>query len=250
MKTKKFLAFSCLHMPFHDVGAVEFLFQQIKKHKPDVIVNLGDSHEADASSRFPSEETHNLEHEFKIHNEFCQRLLDSRPEAKFVFMEGNHDLAIRDQHRINKKVRSLCDYRKHEPALKHFKFFPYEHSRKAVFRLGQVSFMHGVKCGNNAGKYHSIRYGKPYGLMVDGHTHSILPVSQVYASPKLPLPYWHANAGTLRDMNPHYMLRNDKGSWGQGVVVGEAQELKSPRESRCWEAETLVYKMADEELYS
>lgn len=248
--TKKFLAFSCTHHPLHDEDAIEFLFKQIKEHKPDVLVHLGDGLEADAASKWGSEYPFVLEDEFNQHNEFLGRLIDATPNAKRVFIEGNHEHNIRDEQRIDKKLRSLCDYRKHQPNLKHFKFIARNNSNKGIFRLGQVTFSHGFEASQNAGKFESVLLGKPYGLYVFGHTHRPEHVTQVELTKGVPLPYWYANAGCLRNMDCNYMKQKRKHAWGQGVVVGEAMELKSPRERKCWDAETIIFKRYNEELYS
>ena len=96
----------------------------------------------------------------------------------------------------------------------------------------------------------AVLLGKPYGLTVSGHTHRSLPVTRVELTKGVPLPFHYANAGTLRTMQCDYMNRKRQFAWSSAVVVGEAQELKSPRESRCWSAETRIFKMYDEELYS
>lgn len=249
MKTKKFLAFSCTHHPLHDPEAIEWLFKQIKDFKPEVLVNLGDGLEADAASRFPSEHSFTLEEEYDSHNAFLQRLVDATPNAKRVYMEGNHCLNIREEDRISKKVRSLCDYRKHQPALKEFKWYPYDYSKKGIFRLGQITFFHGFEAGQSSGRMQAVLLGKPHGLTVSGHTHRPEHVTRVELTKGVPLPYWYANTGTLRTMECNFMKRKRSHSWGQAVVVGEAQVTQSPREKRCWDAETRVFRMADDEIY-
>lgn len=243
-KIKKFVAFSCPHFPYADDNAIDFLFAQIQDHKPDVIVHMGDGHDATAASRWGDEGGVSLLEECRMHEEFLFRLVDSSPESEFVFMEGNHDNNIRAEGRISKGVREMCDYRSYEPSLKEFKFFPYEYRRENTYKLGQVTFAHGFEHGINSNRNQAVRLGVPYGLFINGHTHRPQDVEQAYAG-GLYIPYWSANAGTLRDMNVGYMERKSREHWGQAVVIGEAADIKSPRLSCNWDAETKVHKWFD-----
>jgi hypothetical protein len=58
-----------------------------------------------------------------------------------------------------------------------------------------------------------------------------------------PLRYWYANAGTLAQLDREYMRRKRQTMWGQGCVVGEAADLKSPRCARAWDAHTEIFRM-------
>jgi predicted phosphodiesterase len=243
-----FLAFSCPHCPLEDKEAVDWLVQEIAGRKPSVVVHLGDGHEADSASRWPSEYDWPLSEEFKAHNEFLRRVREAQPSARRVFLPGNHDANLQAINRIDKKLRDLCDYRIHEDELKHWEQpcdYVYDRHR-GVFRLGQVTFGHGYEAAANADEVQSITLGSPYGLWVGGHTHRPLPVTQARKTQQIPLPYWYANAGTLRDIwDVDYMTRKRRHLWGQAIVVGDVVVTKSPRMSRQWDAETVVRTMFD-----
>lgn len=243
-----FLAFSCPHCPLEDKDAIDWLIEEIGTRQPNVIVHLGDGHEADSASRWPSEYDWPLAEEFKAHNALLQRIREAHPKARRVFLEGNHDANLLAVNRIDKKLRSLCDFRDHEPELANWEQpASYVYDRyKGVFRLGQVTFGHGYEAGPAADEIQSITLGAPYGLWVGGHTHRPLPVAQAKRTAQIPLPYWYANAGTLRDIwDCDYMTRKRRHLWGQGIVVGETAITKSPRMSRNWNAETIVRVMFD-----
>jgi predicted phosphodiesterase len=245
-----FLAFSCPHCPLIDTEARDWLLGQIADRKPDWLIHLGDGHEADSASKFRSEYDWELEDEFASHNELLSALRGAHPPARRVFLPGNHDdnrLAI---NRIDKRLRGLCDYRKHEPELAHWlqpAEYVYDKDR-GVFRLGQVTFAHGYETHATSDAYHSILLGIPFGLYVGGHTHRPAPVLQVQKTAAVPLPYWYSNAGTIREIqNIPWMNRNRRHGWGQALVHGEAQTWRyqnvSMPTSPCWEAETVVFRM-------
>jgi predicted phosphodiesterase len=255
--SSRFLAFSCTHAPLTDEGAFQWVLSQIHDKKPDVVIHLGDGLEADSASRWPSEAKWTLTEEFEAFNSQLERIREAHRDASgvanLVYIEGNHDANLLAINRIDKKLRDLCDYRspKNVPELRHWDTTTrYVYDRRVgVYKIGQVSFTHGFEVGNNAGAIQSTQLGDPYGLLVFGHTHRPTPVKRVMLTPQAPLPYWCVNAGTLRDMDSAtYMERKRRFMWGQAIVHGEAMITKSPRMSRNWEAETLVYRMFDGEM--
>jgi len=221
------------------------LHQQIEDVKPDYVIHLGDLFEADGASRFPSENPWDLKTEFDAGERMLAGIREvGGPECNYVFLEGNHDLAIRDQNRIDPSLRRLCDYRL-LPEMQNWTFgAEYLYCRKrGVYRLGQVVFSHGYEANASAGKHEAVYLANEYGLYVHGHLHRPSPVQQVMMSNTRPLRFWYANAGTLGNMDREYMRRKRKQMWGQACVVGECLLTKSPRVNRCWTAETRIFRM-------
>lgn len=246
---KKFIGFSCTHFPLQDDKAINWLGENIEMEKPDVIVHLGDGHEADAPSRWPSEYLHTLLDEFRQHNKFLKYLRQIAPNARKVFLPGNHEENITGANRIAPKLRGLCDYRELEPELEHWEQpaeYVYDRNR-GVFRLGQVTFAHGFEANASSDELQSITLGLPYGLTVLGHTHRPVAVTQAKRTAVVPLPYWFANSGCLLNMNIEYMRRKRSHLWGQGLVVGTYNDWRysqsmMPQQPE-WDAETRVYRM-------
>jgi predicted phosphodiesterase len=244
-----FIAFSCPHCPLQDEKAVDWLIGRIEAERPDVIVHLGDGHEADSASRWPSEYTFNIVDEWKAHNALLGKIRKASPKSRRVFLPGNHDANFSAVGRIQLKLAAALDYAEHEPELKEHweRPCPYVYDRRrGVFRLGQVSFGHGWESGVNSDEFQAILLAMPYGLHVSGHTHRPLPVTRCFRTRGVPLPFWYANAGCIRDLSPQYMSRHRSHGWGQAMVIGEVAITKSPRMSRQWEARTEVFRMKDE----
>ena len=254
-KPLKWLAFSCPHCPLEDKAAVDWLLGRISDEKPDVIVHLGDGHEADSASRWPSEYDFTLDDELESHNNFLKRVREAHPKSRRVFLPGNHESNLGEIGRIDRRLRTLCDYRsaKNEPELAAHWEQPCDYvydRRRGVFRIGQVAFCHGFECGQSSDEFQSILLGVPFGLFVSGHTHRPTPqIGRARRSSAVPLPYWYANAGCLRTLKPAYMARKRSHSWGQGIVIGEAVPTKSPRMSRQWDARVEIFKLSDEDNY-
>lgn len=242
--TAKFVAFSCTHCPLEDPEAIRWLHRQIEDVKPDYVVHLGDLLEADGASRFPAETNWDLKDEFNAAEKLLKGLRSvGGPECTYVLLPGNHDDNILAQNRIDKRLRGLCDWRDLREMDNWIIGADYNYCRKrGVYRLGQVTFSHGYEANASAGKHEAVYLGNEYGLYVHGHTHRPMPVTQALMTQTRPLRFWYANAGTLADMDREYMKRKRKQLWGQACVVGEVQMIKSPRMSRCWSAETRIFR--------
>jgi predicted phosphodiesterase len=253
-KWVKWLAFSCPHCPLEDMDAIRWMLERIRHHAPDVIVHLGDGHEAAGASKHPNEDSFTLKEEYAAHNKLLEdvrttaELAGDKP-VRCVFLPGNHDDNILAACRIDAKVRELCDFRLHEPELQNWEQpTEYVYNRKrGTFSLGQVTFAHGYECGQSSDEFQSILLSQyTHGLFVSGHTHRPVHVTRAQKSKGVPLPYWYANAGCMRDLKPSYVARKRTHGWGQAVVVGEAQLINSPRVTRQWEAQTEIFRWSDE----
>lgn len=247
----KFVALGCFHCPLQDKAAVDWALARIEEEKPDILVHLGDGHEADAASRWPSEYDWTLQDEFGEHDNLLKRLRQAAPKsARRIFLPGNHDANLQEWNRIDKRLRGLCDYRQHEPELEHWEQpaqYVYHHLR-GVWRLGQVTFAHGYSAGANSDEEHTITLGVPYGLYIGAHTHRPTPcVMRARKTATIPLPYWYANSGCMREMSPPYIQRKRHYMWGQACVIGELSPVKSPRMSRQWTARVETFRISGDE---
>lgn len=262
-KWVKFLAFSCPHFNRQDDEAINWMHSRITHHAPDVVVHLGDGHEAVGASRFQDEDEGDeydgdLKAEMASHNYFLQTTREIAERAagrgrkvRCVFIPGNHDDNILAPGRINPKIRALCDYRLLEDELRTGKWeqpCQYVHSRnRGTFSLGAVTFAHGYECGQNSDELQSILLSRyTHGLFVSGHTHRPMHVQRARKTQAVPLPFWYANAGCLRKMKPGYVARKRTHGWGQAVVVGNAQLINSPRVTKQWDAVTEIFRMSDD----
>ena len=256
MNTKKFVAFGCTHCPYEDEEAINWLIKNIQEYKPDYVVHLGDLFEAASASKWDNEENFTLADEFVAANKMLENIRKNSGKAKCVLTTGNHDQNIIAINRIDKKLRGLCDWRKegNMPELYNHWNIPckYEYDKNTgVFRIGQVCLSHGYEANTSADEMHSILLGVPYGLYIGAHTHKLLPVTQATRTKAVKLPYWFANAGCMRNLNPEWCNRKRTFQWAQGLVRGEAMVDSGAltcraRYSTAWEAETLLFKTKSE----
>ena len=250
----KFLVAGCFHVPYHDPEACERFKQTIISEQPDVVVINGDLLEAGAASVHPNEDPHTLQEEYAQASYLLAEIRRAatyrdKPAAKLVYMLGNHDANILAENRIPKKLRGLCDFKTHMAELENWKMpCEYVYDRKrGVFSIGQVDIFHGYECGVAALKNQALTLSRPFCLSISSHTHRPVAVHQVMLTQNIPLLYWAANTGCMRDLKPAYVERKQTHNWGHAYVIGDCDaSLKSPRESVNWSAETRFIKMSDD----
>lgn len=226
----RWLAFSCTHCPLQDEDAVSFLLEKIAEVKPHYVVHLGDNLEAIYGSRWPSEYDWDAETEFVVGNYFLERVRQAaeaaNDQSRCVLLAGNHDSNALSLLRVSKQVASMVDWRRHMPEVAEGRWLtPVKYVYDPVYgcvRLGQVTFAHGYNHGASYG-IQALTLGIPFGLTVLGHTHRPEPVTRLYKTTSVPLPYWYANAGCLRTLKPEYAKRRYTGSWGHAVAHGTAE---------------------------
>lgn len=256
----KFLAFGCTHAPLHDPEQIGWLCDQVKQHKPDYLICLGDLYEADSASRWPSEYDWELEDEYRAADkQILKPLREAAPKnCKRIFLPGNHDDNLLSIDRLPSKVRGLCDWKRrqydeegnwlNQELLENWpRGARYHYNREdGVYRIGQVTFAHGYECNQSADEMHTLLLGVPYGLYVGTHTHRPLPVTQAKRTQAVPLPYWYTNTGCSRIMECEYMARKRKHQWGQGCVIGSCDPTSvksSIPHQKNWDAEMVLRKM-------
>ena len=251
MEDKSFVAFSCVHAPLHDPEAIDWLVEQIAARQPDVIVCLGDLHEMAWASSHADVESVDAAEEYEASNRILNSIRLASPGSRRVFLPGNHEARL-DSPKIDSRIRKAMHYRCHEPELKEHWEMPvpkYQMCRHhGCFRLGQVTFHHGVACSASGIKKEATILAREWGLYIHGHMHRPTPEGQpeqIIAGQAWPLNWWRATPGCLRHMAPDWAAKEDKSRWGQGLVAGRAQLLKSPRARKCWDAESVHFRSYD-----
>jgi 3',5'-cyclic AMP phosphodiesterase CpdA len=238
--SKSFLAFSCLHSPVHDKAGVNWLVAKVRRYKPDVVVNLGDTLDVQSLSKFAKSNLTELKHEYDEANKILERVVEASPGAKHVWMMGNHEERLwREEQR---HLSSLLDFRKHMPVCQHWQTFDYRFDASCTYKLGQVTFAHGFHTSDTACKSEAVMLGVENGLYVHGHTHRPHDKHRInYGS--LRLKNWIANPGCFIQPDVDYMRTKNDSLWGQGVIVGEANDKVRHDGHAHWEAKLVLRRM-------
>ena len=249
-----FAAFSCVHAPHHNPVAVERAIAAIPRGCTDLVC-LGDLFDGHAASVHPDEAKHTLFDEYESAAGVLEQFRAAVPKTCNLFwLLGNHEANTQapDKRRIPRGLRDSIHWN-NSPWCDVFQRWsqtdyqcPSRHNRMAgTVQLGQVIFTHGFKTQDMA-EAHSVWEASdfhPHRLIVRGHTHRPMCVTQRTIGKQLVLPLWSANAGTLVQLSPppNYMMRKDTNRWGPAVVRGTCRVNTPSRfASRQWEAETVM----------
>lgn len=252
-KTIRIVAISCTHAPFTPPETINWVCKNLTAlGKIDFFVHLGDLFEAGAASvhATSSEYEHTLEDEFEFGHNMLQSFRDCLPSSCGCIAHlGNHDdnILAADPRRIPAKLRSLVDWRKHDRFGKEFKNWhwkPYQKSKEGVSSYGQVRLLHGFDAGGNSDELEGLQVinmfgGHPNQLVIRGHTHRPLPLTQMRRTNRIPLQYWCANVGTAGVLQPEWMMRRDTSQWATGMAVIDVVKRFNPRGGRQWDMQLL-----------
>jgi len=235
--TERFAVFSCTHAPFTDPFADEWFCSVLKTYRPSILGCLGDLYESGAASKWSKEGAKRLSEEYESAAWLLRKYREvSRAKTLFWTM-GNHDDNVMGVDRIPELVRDMCAPERHGvlgPEMARWKVIPYEYSERGCHRIGRVVFKHGFECGKFADRNEAIFFAKdaPGSLVIGGHTHRPVGVTQAEFNANTALPIWYANAGTLGPLKPDYVRRRNTSRWGHACVVGTITGDKWTAETR------------------
>lgn len=205
-----------LHFPYHSKGCATWIADKhIPKHKPKVIVVMGDLYDYISFSRFPKRITITPRDECVQARETAEeyfRLLKKRaPKSKIFLIRGNHDERL-IKHVVAKapELEHLIDYK----SLWEFNGVETIHSPKEVLDIEGIKYTHGHKKHGT----HLAEMDYPRGV-VHGHDHrGQITWSRIGRKNKL---CFEAGTGFVGDpFNEHLVYRplNKYFKWTLGVM--------------------------------
>ena len=249
----KIAAISCSHAPMQPHSTRQWILDTLSGISGLThFGHLGDVFEAAAASVHANEYSHDLEDEFADAACFLGEIRNVvGPDCIRWINTGNHDdnLIVSDPRRVPKALRGLADWNRHPEYGAEFRrwaWLPYQKTRKAIMRVGQVHFWHGFDAGQSSDELEGLQMIAlegwiPHSLAVRGHTHRPVPPTQAKRTAKIPLPYWYANVGTAGPLHPEWAKRKDTSQWGTAILVVEAIWDKPSRlHGKCWDAQLIV----------
>jgi hypothetical protein len=172
--TQRVLVFPDLHAPYHDSKVVKLGSRFKDDFKPHKTIALGDWVDAAGVSTYAryASSIDQLE-EFEIANELLDIL---QPD---VYLEGNHEHRFRRVGNVGGDIRRMLDPRRWlELDKRRIQWVPYSRFKGDLYRVGDVTFIHGFRHHQYASKSEA----EVFGNVVHGHTHRImrLPVGSAH----------------------------------------------------------------------
>lgn len=214
MSLRRFLTCSDFHGDHHDPKTARAFLKFAELWKPDVKVFAGDLWDFRAMRRGASDE----EKRDSLKRDYAEGLQFLKEFSPDVFLLGNHDLrawnlAESGNGLVSDFAAKLVEEIEEETKKLRCSVVPY-HKRLGVYRLGDLSMIHGYAAGVGAVRKHAMVYGN----CLHGHTHTIESATVERQSPVTArsigalcardMAYNAAQIGSLRHAN----------GWAYGVV--------------------------------
>lgn len=210
---RKFVLLSDIHFPYEDKKALSCAIDFISNYKIDDIILNGDILDFYDCSKYDKDprRIQGLQKEINKAQEFFALLREIQPEARIVFLKGNHEDRLERYLKRHPELFSL-DVLKLPNLLNlkeyNIKYYPED------FKLGPLFITHGSIVRKFSGMSAKEEMLKNDSSGISGHTHRL---NAFYR--KTPSRYlaWY-ESGCLCDINPDYVHNPD---WQQGFIYGE-----------------------------
>jgi UDP-2,3-diacylglucosamine pyrophosphatase LpxH len=205
-----------VHIPYEHEAAVKCLVRVCKAIQPDYFVCLGDLLDFYQLSRFdkdPGRKT-TVSDDCDLARRWFYKVDAALPlKCEKVFIEGNHENRLQkwiwsNAMDLGKMIPSLPEYL-------HLKKLGWVHVPYGkLWRLGDVLYMHGDRCGMNV----SMNMIRKYGCnVVHGHDHGA--ALRYFANAVTRM--WALNCGHLSDMDQQEYLYGGVADWTMGFGLVE-----------------------------
>lgn len=211
------LVLSDLHLPYHDVAAVNLAINAGKRAKcVGVLLNgdILDSHEISRFDHDPTAPRYVAERDCALL--FLAHLRASFPKARIIFKEGNHDERLAKY--LMSRAPALFGFSEIMlPAILKLSDFKVEHvGDKRVVRLGKLNVLHGHEYpGGTVSPVNPARglFLKARSVALCGHHHQ---TSEHHEPDVTGSPQAAWSMGCLCQLHPSYMPLN---KWNHGFAV-------------------------------
>lgn len=208
----KFIVLSDIHYPYEDKVTINTAVNFIDSVKPDTIILNGDILDMYDVSSFDKspERMQSLQKEIDKATNLFKRLRKVAPNARIVFIKGNHEFRLERYLMKHPELFSLDALKL--PNLLKLKEFNIEYFDKH-FKLGNLKFTHGSIVRKFSSYTAHAELDKNDCSGCSGHTHRL-----GVCFKKTPSRYlaWY-ESGCLCDIHPEYV---DEPDWQQGFLYG------------------------------
>ena len=221
-KTKSTLIIPDVQYPYHDSLLLSKLIKVAKDHQPDQIVQIGDGIDFPQVSQWSKgtagEYADTLqEHINGYQGEFLTPLRDAAANAKIVWLEGNHDLRLREF--VRKYAAPLAPLKALEvSSLFALQDFDVSYERGPLRIATNTLAIHGHESGGYCASASAwdAKFAKRYGSdknFVFGHTHQPFIQSRAFGYAGKVSPRFTMNVGSIMDPVAATYVKDGAVSW-------------------------------------
>lgn len=213
--------FSDVHVPFHDINAVETAVKYCQEKKIDILILNGDIFDHNTNSKHERDpKKRDLEEDYYQYLTFLFEIRCAFPHAKIIFKIGNHELWW-DKHFMRNGMGAMLNINKFDYAevmeLKEHNIICLKDY--TTIQVGDYNILHGHEYRGGAGserpaKWLSLRTAEN---SICGHWHK---TDNFYLPTHSGKELSFYTAGCLALLNPKYMPYN---KWNHGFVYMEKE---------------------------
>lgn len=222
MKAKTTLVIPDVQYPYHDSLALAKLIKVAKDHQPDQIVQIGDGIDFPTVSRWAKDTALEYEQTLQDHIDGFRKdvlvpLREAAPAADLVWLEGNHDLRMKDF--VKKYAAPLGNLRALDmPNLFELDEVDWRYQRGPLRIATNVLAIHGHESGGYCASASAwdAKFAKRYGSnqsFVFGHTHQPFLLTRSYGYDGKVTPRFTMNAGSIMDPVAATYVKDGAVSW-------------------------------------
>lgn len=208
----KFVVISDIHFPYHDDKALKAVYKFLEYHPVDTIILNGDILDFYDVSSFDKDpdRVNSLQKEINMATKFFKKLRTIKPEARIVFIKGNHEYRLERYLKKHPELYSLDALKL--PNLLDLKRYNIEYSDKGI-KLGNLKIIHGDMVRKFSGYTARAELEKHDSSGICGHVHRLS--CYYYRTPERYLAWYES--GCLCDLNPEYI---NEPNWQQAFLYG------------------------------
>lgn len=222
MSVKTTLIIPDVQYPYHDKLALKKLLQVAEAEKPDAMLQIGDGIDFPQVSQWSKgtagEYAETLqEHVDGFRKEVLVPLREAAPTADLVWLEGNHDLRLREF--IRKYAAPLGPLRALEiPQLFELDELGIRYERGPLRVATNTLAVHGHESGGYCASASAwdLKFSKRYGSdksFVFGHTHQPFLITRAFGYDGKVTPRFTMNAGSIMDPVAATYVKDGAVSW-------------------------------------
>lgn len=226
-KTKSTLVIPDVQYPFHDDVVLQKIIRVVRDRQPDQIVQIGDGIDFPTVSQWSKgtagEYADTLqEHVEGYRGDVLVPLRNAAPKARLVWLEGNHDLRLRDF--VRKYAAPLAPLKVLETRnLFHLDELGISYERGPVRIATNTFAIHGHESGGYCASASAwdAKFTKRYGSdknFVFGHTHQPFLITRAFGYSGRVSPRFTLNAGSIMDPVQASYVRDGSVSWQQSFA--------------------------------
>lgn len=222
MKAKTTLIIPDVQYPYHDSLALAKLIKVAKDAQPDKIVQIGDGIEFPTVSRWAKDTALEYEATLQDHidgfrEDVLVPLREAAPAADLVWLEGNHDLRVKDF--IKKYAAPLGPLRALDmPNLFDLNEIDWRYERGPLRIATNVLAIHGHESGGYCASASAwdVKFARRYGSehsVIFGHTHQPFLISGARGFAGNVKPRFTMNVGSIMNPNDATYVRDGAVNW-------------------------------------